>query len=187
MTAMGHFLTWRDVLLESEVRSRADMGKRCSRILIHDSDRIRLEIEAAGGPSVRISGHPPVASTGELADGRPNFDQGHRSYAGCRQELFQHRPRVARGVHLFPDGRPLQDDAVRPVAAGADRSQGIATPNTFYGATIKGITRNLDYIAGLGCTAIWLSPVLENNTDVYHGYDTSNYLRIDPHFGRSRT
>jgi glycosidase len=77
----------------------------------------------------------------------------------------------------------FQDDAVRPVAAGADRSQGIATPNTFYGGTIKGITRNLDYIAGLGCTAIWLSPVFENNPDAYHGYDISNYLRIDPHFG----
>ena len=77
----------------------------------------------------------------------------------------------------------FQDDAVRPLVAGSDRSPGIATPNTFYGGNIKGITKNLDYIAGLGCTAIWLSPVFENNADAYHGYDISNYLRIDPHFG----
>jgi alpha-amylase len=77
----------------------------------------------------------------------------------------------------------FQDDLVRPIAAGPDRSAGIGTPNTFYGGTIKGVTRNLDYIAGLGCTAIWLSPVFENNADAYHGYDISNYLRIDPHFG----
>ena len=77
----------------------------------------------------------------------------------------------------------FQDDVVRSVAAGADRSAGIRTPNGFYGGSIKGVTRNLDYIAGLGCTAIWLSPVFENNPDAYHGYDISNYLRIDPRFG----
>ena len=37
------------------------------------------------------------------------------------------------------------------------------TPDSFYGGTIKGVTEHLDYIAGLGCTAIWLSPVFENN------------------------
>ena len=42
--------------------------------------------------------------------------------------------------------------------------------------------KNLDYIAGLGCTAIWLSPAFENNAS-YHGYDINNYLRIDPRFG----
>jgi alpha-amylase len=65
----------------------------------------------------------------------------------------------------------FQDDLVRPPDAGAGRSVGIATPNSFYGGTIKGVTRSLDYIAGLGCTAIWLSPIFENNPDAYHGYD----------------
>jgi len=48
----------------------------------------------------------------------------------------------------------VQDDVVRPVTAGAGRSTGISTPNSFYGGRIKGVTRNLDYIAGLRCTAI---------------------------------
>jgi glycosidase len=77
----------------------------------------------------------------------------------------------------------FQDDIVRLTSGGAGRAAGINTPNTFFGGNIKGITRNLDYIAGLGCTAIWLSPVFENNPDAYHGYDINNYLRIDPHFG----
>ncbi|PYV44630.1 MAG: hypothetical protein DMG06_05700 [Acidobacteria bacterium] len=77
----------------------------------------------------------------------------------------------------------FQDDIPRPIASGATRSAGIAAPNTFFGGNIRGITQNLDYIAGLGCTAIWLSPVFENNADAYHGYDINNYLRIDPHFG----
>src|SRR5215471_18434429 len=77
----------------------------------------------------------------------------------------------------------FQDDVSRSIATGSARSPGITTPETFYGGNIKGITRNLKYIADLGCTAIWLSPVFENNPDAYHGYDINNYLRIDPHFG----
>src|SRR6188768_4488066 len=77
----------------------------------------------------------------------------------------------------------FHDDSARSPAAGTARSAGIQTPDDFYGGTIKGITRSLDYIAGLGCTAIWLSPVFENNPKSYHGYDINNYLDIDPRFG----
>jgi glycosidase len=77
----------------------------------------------------------------------------------------------------------FQDGLVRPVATGSGRSAGVAAPNDFFGGTIKGIRQNLEYIAGLGCTAIWLSPVFENNAGAYHGYNISNYLSIDPHFG----
>ncbi|HET9131972.1 MAG TPA: alpha-amylase family glycosyl hydrolase, partial [Terriglobia bacterium] len=60
---------------------------------------------------------------------------------------------------------------------------GIQTPNDFYGGKLSGITRNLAYIAGLGCTAIWLSPIFENNPHAYHGYNINNYLNLDAHFG----
>lgn len=77
----------------------------------------------------------------------------------------------------------FHDDFVRAPILQPDRSPGIATPDDFYGGKIEGITNNLDYIAGLGCTAIWLSPVFENNSGAYHGYNINNYLDIDPHFG----
>ena len=75
----------------------------------------------------------------------------------------------------------FQDDIVRPVRSSLDRTPGIPTTNAFFGGKIKGITNNLAYIAGLGCTAIWLSPLFEGNA--YHGYDINNYLSVDPHFG----
>ncbi len=50
----------------------------------------------------------------------------------------------------------FHDDQPRLPVFNSARSLGIATPNDFYGGMIKGITRNLDYIAGLGCTAIWV-------------------------------
>jgi alpha-amylase len=77
----------------------------------------------------------------------------------------------------------FHDDTARAPNLNAARSQGVSTPDGFYGGKIQGITQNLDYIAGLGCTAIWLSPVFENNGDAYHGYNISNYLDIDPRFG----
>jgi glycosidase len=77
----------------------------------------------------------------------------------------------------------FHDDANRNPALSPGRSQGTKTPDDFYGGKIKGITQNLDYIAGLGCTAIWLSPVFGNNDGAYHGYNINNYLDIDPRFG----
>ncbi len=77
----------------------------------------------------------------------------------------------------------FHDDTNRQPVRQPSRSRGVRTPDDFYGGKIKGITRNLDYIAGLGCTAIWLSPILENNEKSYHGYNINNYLNVDPRFG----
>ena len=77
----------------------------------------------------------------------------------------------------------FHDDLPRASVQQPGRSAGIATPDGFYGGKIKGITQHLDYVANLGCTAIWLSPVFENNAGGYHGYNISNYLSIDPNFG----
>jgi 1,4-alpha-glucan branching enzyme len=77
----------------------------------------------------------------------------------------------------------FHDDSPRSPVKKGGRSAGVQTPDDFYGGKIKGITDHLDYIAGLGCTAIWFSPIFENNPHAYHGYNINNYLNIDPHFG----
>jgi glycosidase len=56
----------------------------------------------------------------------------------------------------------------------------------FQGGNLKGVTRRLDYIRDLGCTAIWLSPILKNRRDLsdsYHGYGIQDFLEVDPRFG----
>ena len=74
----------------------------------------------------------------------------------------------------------FHDDQRRAPSLGPDRSAGIQVPDgAFYGGKIRGVTDHLDYIAGLGCTAIWLSPVFENNAGAYHGYNINNYLHRD--------
>ena len=48
-----------------------------------------------------------------------------------------------------------------------------------------GIEQHLDYFSDLGVTALWFTPVLENNMTggSYHGYATTDYYKVDPRFG----
>ncbi len=67
-----------------------------------------------------------------------------------------------------------------------DRTQ----PSLRHGGDLNGILEHLDYFNELGVTALWLTPVLENDSpddergySTYHGYATTNYYRVDPRFG----
>ncbi len=62
----------------------------------------------------------------------------------------------------------------------------------YHGGDIAGLTKKLDYIEGLGTSAIWLTPSFknrpvqgtgENASAGYHGYWITDFTRIDPHFG----
>ncbi|MBQ9399685.1 MAG: glycoside hydrolase family 13 protein [Bacteroidales bacterium] len=58
-------------------------------------------------------------------------------------------------------------------------------PVSRHGGDLQGIIDHLDYIAGLGATAIWSTPLLLDNQDYesYHGYACADYYHIDPRFG----
>ncbi|MEU9475179.1 pullulanase-type alpha-1,6-glucosidase [Streptomyces sp. NPDC048191] len=67
------------------------------------------------------------------------------------------------------------------------------TDKGFYqGGDLKGLTKRLDYIKGLGTTAIWMAPIFKNRpvqgtgsnaSAGYHGYWITDFTRVDPHFG----
>jgi len=54
-----------------------------------------------------------------------------------------------------------------------------------HGGDIRGIINNLDYIRNMGFTAIWPTPMLENDMreSSYHGYAITDYYKVDPRFG----
>ena len=56
------------------------------------------------------------------------------------------------------------------------------------GGDIEGIIRHLDYIADLGMTAVWTTPMLEDNdlSMSYHHYACTDYYKVDPRFGTNR-
>ena len=47
---------------------------------------------------------------------------------------------------------------------------------------LAGIEQRLDYVAGLGVDAIWLSPIFPSPMADF-GYDVANYVGIEPIFG----
>lgn len=67
------------------------------------------------------------------------------------------------------------------------------TDKAFYhGGDLKGLIRHLDYIQGLGATAIWVGPIFKNKpvqgpkgqeSAGYHGYWITDFTTVDPHFG----
>jgi len=80
----------------------------------------------------------------------------------------------------------FHDNHDRKPSNGNRKTSGYGTPAQLQkscGGTLRGITRHLDYIKELGCTAIWISPVFENNENSYHGYAIQDYTEIDRRFG----
>ncbi|WP_328338096.1 pullulanase-type alpha-1,6-glucosidase [Streptomyces violaceus] len=67
------------------------------------------------------------------------------------------------------------------------------TDKGFYqGGDLKGLIKRLDYIKGLGTTALWMAPIFKNQpvqgngSDAsagYHGYWITDFTQVDPHFG----
>ena len=51
----------------------------------------------------------------------------------------------------------------------------------FCGGTLQGIADKLDYITGLGCTALWLTPIFPSPS--HHGYDATDYTRVAERLG----
>lgn len=80
----------------------------------------------------------------------------------------------------------FHDDKLRSPVQGREKNDGFGSPDDLKkicGGTLNGIKDHLDYIKDLGCTALWLSPVFENNPQSYHGYAIQDYLLVDKRFG----
>ncbi len=73
------------------------------------------------------------------------------------------------------------NDNTDDTAEKADRSE----PFGRHGGDLQGIIDHLDYVADLGATAIWCTPLLldDQPRESYHGYACGDYYRIDPRFG----
>lgn len=85
---------------------------------------------------------------------------------------------------LMPDrfaNGDTTNDNVDGMLEKANRSESLGR----HGGDIKGITDNLDYLAELGVTALWINPLLENNMpkQSYHGYAITDYYKVDPRYG----
>jgi glycosidase len=91
----------------------------------------------------------------------------------------------------FENGDPSNDKGGKT----GDRTQTGFDPTLkgfYHGGDLKGLLSRLDYIQGLGATALWLTPVVANKayqgegpnpSAGYHGYWGVNFQDVDPHLG----
>ncbi|MBO9696814.1 MAG: alpha-amylase [Sphingopyxis sp.] len=91
----------------------------------------------------------------------------------------------------FENGDPRNDKG----GLKGDRLQTGYDPTAkgfFHGGDLAGLTKRLDYIEGLGATAIWFAPIFRNKpvqgpkgdeSAGYHGYWVTDFTQVDPHFG----
>lgn len=85
----------------------------------------------------------------------------------------------------FANGNPKNDVLKTMRDKNCDRH----APSLRHGGDLEGIRQHLDYFTQLGVTALWFTPVLENDSpgdgksSSYHGYATTDYYKVDPRFG----
>ena len=115
-------------------------------------------------------------------------------------EALRQRPPQDEVIYfLLPDrfanGDPANDHggyAPQRLVSGFD-----PTDTDFYhGGDLAGVIQRLDYIQGLGATAVWLAPIFKNKPvqthgdytgAAHHGYWITDFTTVDPHFGDEAT
>jgi glycosidase len=133
-----------------------------------------------------LSGAQPGTMTLNIGGKKMKYELKRRAMAGEERRGFTNADVL---YMLMPDrfasGRSDNDQIKGMNAYTNDRSQ----PSLRHGGDLEGIRQHLDYFIELGVTALWFTPVLENNSpdnngySTYHGYATTDYYRIDPRFG----
>ncbi|MBE7172199.1 MAG: glycoside hydrolase family 13 protein [Williamsia sp.] len=95
---------------------------------------------------------------------------------------------------IMPDRFSNGDPANDKFASMADTSADRRNPYLRHGGDFKGILNHLDYLKELGVTALWLTPVINNDETLkaegpdrmqagYHGYHFTDHYQIDPRLG----
>ena len=108
------------------------------------------------------------------------FDAPTDYYGGIIYHIFVDR--FNRGDDgVYNKGEVLVDDWSAGIPEYPEYPGAPMKNNTFYGGTLGGIIKKLDYIRSLGADTIYLSPIFDAASN--HKYDTADYMTIDAAFG----
>ena len=142
---------------------------------------------------LNLSGAQPGEMTLKIGKQKVKYLLKQREMSGDKRMGFTNADVL---YMLMPDrfassGKYTEPKAAKKLSATlnkyvVDRKQ----PSLRHGGDLEGIRQHLDYFNQLGVTALWFTPVLENNSpdneagySTYHGYATTDYYRVDPRFG----
>ncbi len=103
---------------------------------------------------------------------RKNYDNKHNGFSN-KDVVYL----------IFPD-RFVNGDTTNDFLFNEKEEFKFREENGRHGGDIKGIISKLDYLKDLGITAIWSTPLVENNMYMsYHGYAATDFYKIDPRHG----
>ena len=115
-----------------------------------------------------------------------NYQLKQREMSGDKRRGFD----ISDVLYLLMPDRFAQGPNHQPQLKGMraykeDRN----APSLRHGGDLEGLQQHLDYFNELGVTALWFTPILENDSpdqgqwSTYHGYACTDYYRVDPRFG----
>lgn len=122
-----------------------------------------------------------------------NVKKGKKNIDTYTYELRQRNPNSANResfsskdvMYLIMPDRFANGDEKNDSSPNLIEKANRTLPNGRHGGDLRGIINNLDYIQNLGATAVWLTPVNEDNEKVYsyHGYAQTDLYKIDERYG----
>ena len=139
----------------------------------------------------------PLCAVLLLAPAAPAHGHPDRATAGLARDSLRASLTRERFYFVMPDRFANGDTANDQGGTRADRARSRASTRRARAATTAATSRawspELDYIKGLGTTAIWLTPSFKNKpvqglgtpfpAAGYHGYWITDFTQIDPHLG----
>ncbi|WP_408010652.1 glycoside hydrolase family 13 protein [Pseudalkalibacillus sp. A8] len=85
---------------------------------------------------------------------------------------------------IFPERFANSDPSINPPGT-LDWGSKPPEKDNFFGGDFQGVIDHLDYLADLGISGIYFTPIFKAHSN--HKYDTIDYLEIDPQFGDKET
>ncbi len=167
-------------------------GKDISKYTVELSDKIQVKnLTKTENPNYVFI----TVNTNEINSSlfKINFKENNKTVYSYNYELKNRKPNSANRssysskdvMYLimpdrFANGNP-SNDSQKNLTDKANRNE----PSGRHGGDLRGIINNLDYLQNLGATALWLTPVNEDNEKrtSYHGYAQTDLYQIDGRYG----
>ena len=138
----------------------------------------------------------PLLALGLSVCGQPVLHAQPASATQVSSENFRDRSQSDEVIYFvlpdrFANGDPRNDRGGLTgdrLVTGYDPS----ARGFYHGGDLAGLTGKLDYLQGMGVTAIWFAPIFKNKpvqgpagdeSAGYHGYWVTDFTSVDPHFG----
>ena len=120
-----------------------------------------------------------------FTNGKAKYDYVYNISERCEGSRERMSFTNADFVYLIMPDRFANGDASNDNTDDTAEKAVRSNPGRRHGGDLQGMIDHLDYIASLGATAVWSTPLLLDNENgaSYHGYSCSDYYLIDPRFG----